>query len=298
MLHGGYSLFKKALSVLMNSRAKLSPQLTSRVYPLRIPLPPDKEKGWKPYPIFRGFTGGLQNLSCHVSVLKRDCLPHSPHSHKEEELLMLLSGEIELILPEAPNGNQQRHLKPGQFVYYPSHFTHTLQTTSDAPANYLMFKWQDDSKKNDSELAFGQFNTSDHMKDSENKIGFNPRLVFEGSTTYLRKLHCHTSTVSPGAGYDPHIDAYDVAIIILEGEVETLGESVGPHSVIFYAAGEPHGMRNPSGAKAKYLVFEFHWRNIMTILNLRYLSSSLFSILTNPRGWKRRLKHIFKLFSG
>lgn len=283
----------------LRTRAKSSTQLTSGVYPLRIPLPLDEENGWKPYPIFRGFTTGLRNLSCHVSVLIQYHCPHTPHMHQEEELLLLLSGEVDLILPDRqnPNGNQRRCLKPGQFVYYPSSFAHTLQTTSEAPANYLMFKWHADSKENDSALAFGHFNMFDPVEDSEVKDGFCPRLVFEGSTAYLQKLQCHTSTLTPGAGYDPHIDAYDVAIIILEGEVETLGERVGPHSVIFYAAGEPHGMHNPSGEIAKYVVFEFHGSKTMLVNRLLNLSISLFVKLTDLRRWKRKLKYILKLLS-
>jgi redox-sensitive bicupin YhaK (pirin superfamily) len=54
------------------------------------------------------------------------------------------------------------------------------------------------------------------------------------------------------------VDAYDVAIIVLEGEVETLGQRVAPHGVIFYAAGEAHGLSNPGTTTARYLVFEFH----------------------------------------
>ena len=74
----------------------------------------------------------------------------------------------------------------------------------------------------------------------------------------LAEAHCHASTLPAGEGYRPHIDHYDVAIVVLEGEVETLGERVGPHGVIFYAAGEPHGMRNPGQTVARYVVFEFH----------------------------------------
>jgi hypothetical protein len=51
-----------------------------------------------------------------------------------------------------------------------------------------------------------------------------------------------------------------VAIVVLEGEVATLGKRVGPHSVIFYRSGEPHGIRNPGESLAKYVVFEFHGR--------------------------------------
>ncbi|MHA2219515.1 MAG: cupin domain-containing protein [Candidatus Hodarchaeales archaeon] len=273
-------------------------QLTSRIYPLRIPLLPDAKRGWKPYSIFKGFTAGLGDLSCHVSVLVHGHCPHSPHRHKEEELLLLLSGEVDLILPgkEASNENQRMNLKPGQFVYYPANLAHTLQTTSDAPANYLMLKWHGETKRRDSVLAFGQFDLFDQLKASKIKGGFSPHMVFEGPTDYLRKLHCHTSTLTSGAGYDPHIDPYDVVIIILEGEVETLGEGVGPHSVIFYAAGEPHGIRNPGEARAKYVVFEFHGCEIVLAKRLFYLVSSIFFKLINPRRWKRNLKYLLNRF--
>lgn len=65
--------------------------------------------------------------------------------------------------------------------------------------------------------------------------------MIDGGTQYLRKLHSHITTLQPGSGYPPHEDAYDVAILVLRGSVETLGQRVGPNSVIFYAAGEPHG---------------------------------------------------------
>ncbi|MGH7801499.1 MAG: phytanoyl-CoA dioxygenase family protein [Thermodesulfobacteriota bacterium] len=236
------------------------PQLTSRVYPLKLPLPPDEESGWKPYPIFYGSTGNLRSLSCHASVLTQNSCPHPPHAHDEEEILMLLAGEAALLIQNenSPEEIHRRHLKPGQFVYYPAHFSHTLQTTSREPANYLMFKWEGDKTNSDSKLTFGQFDMFDRTDDSAIEEGFCPSLVFEGPTAYLRKLHCHTSTLTPGAGYDPHIDAYDVAIVVFEGEVETLGELVGPHGVIFYPGGEPHGMYNPGNVVAKYVVFEFH----------------------------------------
>ena len=240
--------------------SKPGPSLTSQVYPLRIPLPPAEGNGWKPYPIFNGITAGIRNLSCHASVLNKDHSPHLPHTHEEEEILLLLWGEVDLMLPDRqdPNVNQRIRLKPGEFIYYPAHFAHTLQTTSETSASYLMFKWQSDWTKNESPLAFGHFNLFDSMNASEIEDGFSPRLLFEGPTVYLRKLHSHTSTLTPGAGYDPHRDDYDVAIIVLEGEVETLGNHVGSHSVIFYRAGELHGMRNPGESIAKYVVFEFH----------------------------------------
>lgn len=276
-----------------------SNQLTSRVYPLYIPLLPDQEEGWKPYPIFNGSSANMKSLACHSSVLTHDSCPHPPHIHKEEELLLLLSGEVDLILPDmaTPNGDQRKRLKRGQFVYYPAHFAHTLQTVSEEPANYLMFKWHTNSTETVSPLGFGQFNLLDPAQDSEVKEEFCPRLLFKGPTTFLRKLSCHTSTLTPGAGYDPHIDAYDLAIIVLEGEIETLGERMAPHSVIFYPAGEPHGIRNPGEVIAKYIVFEFHGSQSALADTFPNPSSSLLAKLIDPQCWKRKLRHLIKRFS-
>lgn len=273
-----------------------NPQLTSRVYPLRIPLVPDTEKGWKPYPIFSGSTADMRWLSCHASVLTQGQRPHPPHAHEEEEVLLVLAGEVDLILPDeqAPTVERRRRLRAGQFVYYPAHFVHTLQTVSEDPANYLMFKWYTDKTGADSPLAFGQFDILQHTQDLEDEDGFRPRLIFEGPTAYLRRLHSHASTLTPGAGYEAHIDAYDVAIIVLQGEVETLGERVGAHSVIFYAAGEPHGMRNPGDVIAKYVVFEFHGSQRAIGDALPIPAPSLLAKLQDPRRWKRRLTHLLR----
>jgi MoaA/NifB/PqqE/SkfB family radical SAM enzyme/quercetin dioxygenase-like cupin family protein len=267
--------YRGARFIYRSIRPRSMPGLASRVYPVGIPLPPDEEQGWKPYHVFAGSAKGLAAWSCHVSALTQGTCPHPPHVHAEEEILMLLSGEVDLILPDirTPAGNERRRLQPGQFAYYPAHFAHTLQATSSAPANYLMFRWLARSRSPKSRLACGLFNTFGPGAGGEVKSGFSSRLILEGPTDYLPELHCHCSSLAPGRGYDPHVDAHNVAIIVLDGEVETLGERVGPHAVILYAAGEPHGMRNPGRAAARYVVFEFHSREKGLVAGLRNIST-------------------------
>jgi quercetin dioxygenase-like cupin family protein len=202
-------------------------------------------------------------LSCHASALAPEHCPHPPHAHSEEELLLLLSGELELVFPDEKNSLHTTHIRitPLQLLFYPAGLAHTLKTVSAEPANYLMLKWRNQPRIDLSALPFSSFNLADCRQKEKQQAAFQYPLVFEGSTAYLKKLHCHVTTLSPQAGYAPHKDPYDVVIIVLEGEVETLGRRVGPHNVIFYAAGDPHGMRNPSHeTTAYYIVFEFHGR--------------------------------------
>lgn len=270
------------------------PLLQSRVHPLRLPLAPDEQAGWKPYPQFKGVARRIRHLSCHVSVLIRDHTPHPPHRHKDEEILILLAGEVEITLPDQPSseGTHTRRLTPGDFVYYPSFFGHTLTCVSDEPANYLMFKWHDDETRCDDGLPFGLFSTHIFLQEERIEEGFVPRKVFEGPTRYLQRLQCHTSTLTPRAGYPAHRDPYDVAILVLEGEVETLGRRVGPHGLIFYAMGEPHGMYNPGEVTAKYVVFEFQGRPNHLLDRLFVTTTGLFWKASELQRWREFLNKV------
>jgi quercetin dioxygenase-like cupin family protein len=257
--------------------------LKSAIFPLQIPLPLDVRKGWTPHPFFRGWTRGLPYLSCHASSLSTGNCPHAPHAHREEELLLLLSGEVDLILPGLDREGQdsRRRLRRGEFVYYPSYFAHTLETMSVDPANYLMLKWQGQKAGIKSQLGFGRYD-SGGVVFTHNSAGFCHGIVFEGPTQYLKKLQCHVSTLIPGAGYAPHKDPYDVAIIVLSGNLRTLDRTAGPHSVIFYPAGEPHGMQNLAEETARYIVFEFHSRSY----------PALTAKLKSLEFWKHEIRHL------
>jgi quercetin dioxygenase-like cupin family protein len=76
-------------------------------------------------------------------------------------------------------------------------------------------------------------------------------------TNFLGRLHAHLTEMDPGHGYEAHRDRYDVAIIVFSGKLDTGGEVIGPGSVLYYAAGVLHGLRNVGEEIARYLVIEF-----------------------------------------
>lgn len=240
-------------------------KLHSDCYSFDLPLKLKKGIKWQPYPIFHGATASADELSCHMSALAPGVSPHPPHEHQEEEILIILSGEVDVILKEScsiENVTRQR-LRKNQFVYYPAHFAHTLEAAGKESANYLMLKWNGASVPRNNMLSFCYFDAQHSYDETQKRQGFSPRRVFEGPTCYLEKLQCHTTILDAGAGYPPHADAYDVAILMLEGEVRTLGKNIKAPGVIFYAAGKPHGILNTSDSPAKYLVFEFHGNSFL-----------------------------------
>jgi len=234
------------------------PMVTTSIRRLELPLAENTEKGWRPYHLFHGPTRILDQMGCHVSVLSPGRSPHPPHAHREEELLMVLEGEAELVIATSPDDPSPRFetLRPGQVIYYPAFQHHTLRNASESAVTYLMFKWYAIPLQTKNPLGTEVF---DYRVNVFNPVvAFTTQRIFSHATECLGKLHAHVTCLQPGGGYASHVDAYDVAIIVLSGEVETLGEVVASHSVIYYSAGEPHGMKNVGEVPAYYLVFEFH----------------------------------------
>jgi uncharacterized RmlC-like cupin family protein len=240
-------------------------------------------------------TGGLLKIYCHASATAKNHSPHKPHAHKEEEILFLLSGSVNLIHPDSNDliKNRNINLKAGQFVYYPAYFSHTFKTTSDVPANFLALQWNANSKNNNSGLSFAYFSIPDNLDNQKNKK-FLFKTLFEDSTLYLKKLHCHTSVISPGGGIKTHRDIYDVVSIILEGKVETLGKKATPYDVIFYPTGKPHGIYNKGNNIAREVVFEFHPNKVSLLYKTLYLLNYYLNKLIKLKYWKRRIKRILR----
>jgi quercetin dioxygenase-like cupin family protein len=223
----------------------------------------ENASGWNIYRIFNGSTPAMESFGTHVSVLSAGTTPHPPHAHVEEELIIMLSGEAEILRFDDPTSDESTSttIGPGAFLYHSAYHRHTIRGAGPGPATYLIFKWKNESGANDApelESSILRFDDDDGGSGTKRSNGWTRKRLLDSPTRYLRKLHCHLSVLEQGAGYRPHADPYDVAILVLEGTLETLGRKVGRHGVIFYAAGEPHGMGNVGPSPASYLVFEFH----------------------------------------
>lgn len=273
-------------------------QLTVHAQQLNLPLPLGGHD-WAPHSIFAGKTAGLHSLTCHASVLVPGHSPHMPHRHDDEELLMVLDGVAEVELPDLPEAERRQQLTAGECVYYPANFAHTIHGGGDAPVHYLMLKWIGDPAASEPAMPFSRFKfeSADDQNGGDSAragAGFETRVLLDAPTQWLHKLHCHTSTMQPGAGYEPHADAYDVVMILLEGELESIGDTLSPHGVYFYAAGELHGARNTTAAPARYVVFEFHGQP-SAVAELPK-ASSILRKYTDPARYWRRLRKLARRF--
>jgi quercetin dioxygenase-like cupin family protein len=88
------------------------------------------------------------------------------------------------------------------------------------------------------------------------------RDVFDGPTTTLDKIHCHITTLKPGADSGaPRRHLQEEVIIVKEGLVEAhidgRVQTVGPGSVFFFAANAATRLRNAGDAPATYIVIYY-----------------------------------------
>lgn len=240
------------------SISKRMPMLSTCIRSLKLPLGERPGGGWQPHGLFNGSTSSVDEMRCHVAVLSPGHSPHPPHLHREEELLIVLDGEAELLIADAPSyeGARVKQVGRGDFAYYPTTQHHTIRNSGSSPVTYLMFKWHVDAVQPSPNPLSTNFFHFEEAVPEESK-GFVTKKLFEGPTDLLGRLQCHATRLERGAGYDPHVDAHDVAILTLSGRVETLGQEVDPLGVIYYAAGQKHGIRNIGDGPAHYLVFEF-----------------------------------------
>ena len=89
------------------------------------------------------------------------------------------------------------------------------------------------------------------------------RAVLDGRTATLDKLHCHITTLKPGAASgEPSLHHQEEVIIVKEGLVEASIDdrlqTVGPGSVFFMAANAVTRLRNAGDTPATYIVVYYY----------------------------------------
>ena len=244
----------------------------NQVYALTGPQPqewvreivfPDKELTNRSREVyFDAPTATSAEFSAYVFFLPAGETPLQPHKHAEEELIVPIESQLDVLTTDS-RGPLTEHVAPGKVVFNAAEQMHAISRLSDERASYLVLKWKGrDPRPFEAALGSAVF---DFHKLHRQQLKGEPRrfkadTIFEGATRNLKKLHSHASTLAPGAGYPEQKDPIDIAIVLMRGKVETLGQAATAPAVFFYPAGRPHGLQNVGGEPAQYVVFEFHGR--------------------------------------
>jgi quercetin dioxygenase-like cupin family protein len=233
------------------------------IKPISFPQAQAQITDWQVLPLFNQKIGSFENFSSHISTLKPNALPHSPHSHIEAELIISLAGKIEIITFDQPDGSKRQTLllEPGSFVYHSSGQIHTLCCIGKEAARYLVFKWRRYRHIGEEQGSFIYDECDQESAVQQVSKGFR-LLPLDGLAKHTNgSLQAHLSVLEPGAGYPPHQDAYDIVAVLLAGKLETFNLPISAPAVFFFSANTPHGFSNPGSKPANYLVFEFNQPN-------------------------------------
>ncbi len=78
-------------------------------------------------------------IDLHETELPAGEMPHAPHSHVHEELLLIREGQLEVTI-----AGKASRLGPGSVAYFASNQEHGWKNTGGVPARYFVLALGDD----------------------------------------------------------------------------------------------------------------------------------------------------------
>jgi XRE family transcriptional regulator, regulator of sulfur utilization len=85
---------------------------------------------------FENPTATLAELEMHVTHLPPGKSPHAPHTHPEEELVIIKEGTL-----EAMQAGKTRRIGPGGVIFQASNQLHGVKNVGETPATYYVVRW-------------------------------------------------------------------------------------------------------------------------------------------------------------
>lgn len=86
---------------------------------------------------FEGKTIIQKRFEVHVSTLKEGIRSHDPHTHKAEEIVLMIDGDTEMQI-----GDQFKKVAAGGFYYLGSNVLHAIKNTGTKPSTYFAIQFE------------------------------------------------------------------------------------------------------------------------------------------------------------
>ncbi len=212
--------------------------------------------------VLEGSTTSLSHFECHVTSIQPGKAPHAPHTHAdEEELIMVKEGKIKVTI----NG-KSNELGPGSIAYIIPGEEHGILNTGITQATYYIYKYKSKLPMDigRAKQYGGSFminwDTVTVMKTEKGQR----RNFFNRPTSQLLKFEMHTTALNPGLdSHAPHTHREEEIILMLKGNVnmhidgKLYPATVG--DVVLLPSGIPHALINTGKEQCEY--FAFQWRN-------------------------------------
>ncbi len=92
--------------------------------------------------VFRAPTGTLDELECHITTLKAGAGSHPPHTHANEEVLIVREGTVEVFYEST-----WHRAGPGAVIFLTGTDPHGIRNAGAKPASYHVVAWRSPGTK-------------------------------------------------------------------------------------------------------------------------------------------------------
>lgn len=96
----------------------------------------ENEKGFRRQH-FNQSTVLFEKFDMHATTLKQGEISHAPHTHRQEEILIVRKGNIEMQI-----GDTFQKAQPGDIIFLNSYVPHALKNLGKGDCEYFAFQWQ------------------------------------------------------------------------------------------------------------------------------------------------------------
>ena len=88
-------------------------------------------------PCFDRPTAMTRRFEMHITTLKEGFNSHDPHTHRDEEIILVLEGNIEIMV-----GENFYKAAAGDFIFVPTQILHGLKNDGKGPCSYFAYQWE------------------------------------------------------------------------------------------------------------------------------------------------------------
>ena len=211
--------------------------------------------------VMDGSTTTLSNFEVHATTLEPGKAPHPPHTHTDqEELLIVKEGIVKISI----NGDS-RILGAGSIAFAMPGDEHGIENAGKTSATYYVLKYKGKiANPGRAKRSGGSFMLDwNDLKTTNTGKGYR-RDFFNKATSQLAQFEMHTTALNAdSSSHAPHTHMQEEIILILRGDVTMhIGEKFYPASpgdVVFLPSRIPHALLNTGKKQCEY--FAFQWRN-------------------------------------
>ena len=79
----------------------------------------------------------FERFEMHVTTLNAGITSHPPHTHREEEFILVLDGDVEEQIDDG-----RYRASAGDVIFLAAESLHTIKNVGDKPTEYFAFKWE------------------------------------------------------------------------------------------------------------------------------------------------------------